>query len=90
MGANRLQEHLNFIVSNLSYEHIGGRKAILDLIGSLIHSFPEELLSNHCEFFFVPVALRLLKEEEYDFLDRLPYTAKTHTYGLATYREIDA
>ncbi len=48
-GDKRLRQHLEFLVSNLGYEHETGREAALDFVTVLINKFPEQLVAQWSE-----------------------------------------
>jgi len=47
LGKRRLQQHLDFLIRNLSYAHPSGRLSVMTLLRSLLSDFPPELLSVH-------------------------------------------
>ncbi|KAL0044331.1 hypothetical protein WJX82_000142 [Trebouxia sp. C0006] len=59
VGDRRLQQHLHFIITNLSYEHETGREAAIEMLKIIISKFPEELVNDWCEVFFLPLVQRL-------------------------------
>ncbi|KAL0018407.1 hypothetical protein WJX79_009395 [Trebouxia sp. C0005] len=59
VGDRRLQQHLHFIITNLSYEHETGREAAIEMLKVIISKFPEELVNDWCEVFFLPLVQRL-------------------------------
>jgi hypothetical protein len=48
-GEKRLEQHLQFLLANLSYEHASGRQAALDMLGVVLAKFPPELVSRWAE-----------------------------------------
>eukprot|EP00898_Chlorokybus_atmophyticus_P007671 jgi/Chlat1/7905/Chrsp67S07348 len=63
LGPRRLQHHLEFIVTNLMYEHSTGREAALEMLHLLVSKFPQVLLDEQAEFFFLPLVSRLVNDE---------------------------
>ncbi|KAL0035339.1 hypothetical protein WJX77_001780 [Trebouxia sp. C0004] len=59
VGDRRLQQHLHFIITNLSYEHETGREAAIEMLKIIISKFPEELVNDWCEVFFLPLVQRM-------------------------------
>ncbi|KAL1456497.1 hypothetical protein WDU94_001226 [Cyamophila willieti] len=57
-----LESHLSFILSQLDYEILEGRDCALDMIESILGTFPRQFVSNHCELVFVSLAARLVNE----------------------------
>lgn len=53
-GEKRLQEHLQFLLTNLSYEHESGREAALDMLTVVLQKFPEQLVSQWAEMVRCP------------------------------------
>uniref|UniRef100_S4RGK7 U3 small nucleolar RNA-associated protein 20 domain-containing protein n=1 Tax=Petromyzon marinus TaxID=7757 RepID=S4RGK7_PETMA len=58
----KLGEHLEFIVSQLTYEHESGRDSALEMLVSIFQSFPQELLLESSSLFFLPLALMLVND----------------------------
>lgn len=62
LGEKRLQEHLQFLLTNLAYEHESGREAALDMLGVVLSKFPEALVSQWAEMIFLPLVARLVND----------------------------
>ncbi|KAF3796079.1 Small subunit processome component 20-like protein [Nymphaea thermarum] len=58
----RLQQHLDFLVENMSYEHASGREAVLEMVYSIIKKFQPKAVGNLAETFILPLVLRLSNE----------------------------
>uniref|UniRef100_A0A8C4WNT3 Small subunit processome component 20 homolog n=1 Tax=Eptatretus burgeri TaxID=7764 RepID=A0A8C4WNT3_EPTBU len=58
----KLQEHLEFIISQLEYEHDTGRESALEILMTMFKLFPAALVEKHSGVFFLPLALMLGKE----------------------------
>lgn len=65
MKEKRRDHHINFIVNNLRYEHIQGRRATLDVMTWLITKLPEPMLDSKAQLFFLPLFLRLVNESDH-------------------------
>jgi U3 small nucleolar RNA-associated protein 20 len=63
LGQRRLQQHLEFLASNLAYEHPSGREAALEMIHATIVKFPEQLVDENGNFFFLPLVTRLVNDD---------------------------
>jgi U3 small nucleolar RNA-associated protein 20 len=63
IGDKRLQQHIDFIIRNLAYEHVGGREALLDLVYRMVNRFPNEVINARLELLFVPLVLRLVNDD---------------------------
>ncbi|XP_077399499.1 small subunit processome component 20 homolog [Vanacampus margaritifer] len=59
----RLQEHLNFIVAQLAYEHDTGRESALEMLASIFQTFPQILLIKYSNLFFAPLALVVVNDD---------------------------
>lgn len=59
----KLQRFLEFYVSQLSYEHETGRESALEMIESMLSTFPESMLIEYAGFFFVPLTSRLVNDD---------------------------
>ncbi|KAJ9439416.1 U3 small nucleolar RNA-associated protein 20 [Diplonema papillatum] len=64
MTPRKLDSHLDFIIRNLGYPVAAGRLALLGLLRIVFQRFPEELLKKDIEYFFVPLAHRLMADDE--------------------------
>ncbi|KAL4434124.1 hypothetical protein ABPG75_000565 [Micractinium tetrahymenae] len=62
LGEKRLQEHLQFLLTNLAYEHESGREAALDMLTVVLQKFPEQLVSQWAEMVFLPLVTRLVND----------------------------
>lgn len=64
LGAKRLQQHLDFLVANLSYEHTSGREAVLEMLHVIILKFPSTVVDEQAETFFLPLVTRLVNDSD--------------------------
>lgn len=49
LGADRLRQHLQFLLTNLAYEHESGREAALDMLSTVLNKFPAQLITDWAE-----------------------------------------
>lgn len=49
LGTQRLQQHVQFLLINVSYDHEQGRVAALDMLDAVVTKFPVEVISNWAE-----------------------------------------
>ncbi|KAM9846103.1 small subunit processome component 20 homolog [Aulostomus maculatus] len=59
----KLQEHLDFIVAQLAYEHDTGRESVLEMLAYIFQTFPQNLLLKHSGLFFAPLALAVVNDD---------------------------
>jgi U3 small nucleolar RNA-associated protein 20 len=59
----KLRQHLEFYVSQLDYEHETGRESALEMLATAFATFPQRLLVEYADFFFVPLASRLVNDD---------------------------
>ncbi|XP_076861032.1 LOW QUALITY PROTEIN: small subunit processome component 20 homolog [Brachyhypopomus gauderio] len=59
----KLRGHLDFIVSQLSYEYDTGRQSALEMMAFIFQTFPQPLLLEHCGLFFVPLSLTTVNDD---------------------------
>ncbi|CAN6446079.1 unnamed protein product [Victoria cruziana] len=60
----RLQQHLDFLKENMSYEHASGREAVLEMVYSIIKKFQPKAVTNLAETYIVPLVQRLSNEHD--------------------------
>ncbi|MCO5560984.1 hypothetical protein L7F22_014604 [Adiantum nelumboides] len=63
LGSRRLQQHLDFLVTNLSYVNSTGREAVLEMLHTIIVKFPAQAIDEQLETFFLPLVTRLVNDE---------------------------
>ncbi|XP_019108873.2 small subunit processome component 20 homolog isoform X2 [Larimichthys crocea] len=59
----KLKVHLDFVVSQLHYEHDTGRESVLEMLAYIFQTFPKNLLLNHSGLFFAPLALVVVNDD---------------------------
>ncbi|KAL5708838.1 hypothetical protein ACHQM5_019594 [Ranunculus cassubicifolius] len=64
LAKKRLQQHLDFLLSNLSYEHSTGREAVLEMLHAVIVKFPKQTVDEHSRAFFIPLVVCLANEQD--------------------------
>jgi len=62
LGDKRLQSHLQFLLTNLSYQHESGREAVLDMLEVMIRKFPSQLIGSWADTVALPLILRLVND----------------------------
>ncbi|KAH7288543.1 hypothetical protein KP509_31G030600 [Ceratopteris richardii] len=63
LGSRRLQQHLDFLVVNLSYVNATGREAVLEMLHAVIVKFPAQAIDEQFETVFLPLVTRLLNDD---------------------------
>ncbi|KAL7177187.1 hypothetical protein ACSBR2_030511 [Camellia fascicularis] len=53
LSEKRLQQHLDFLLSNLRYEHSTGREAVLEMLHAIVIKFPKAIIDEHSQTIFV-------------------------------------
>ncbi|XP_051911593.1 small subunit processome component 20 homolog [Hippocampus zosterae] len=59
----KLQDHLDFIVAQLAYEHDTGRESALEMLAYVFQTFPQTLLRRYSNIFFAPLALVVVNDD---------------------------
>nr|XP_046234375.1 small subunit processome component 20 homolog isoform X2 [Scatophagus argus] len=59
----KLTGHLDFVVSQLRYEHDTGRESALEMLAYIFQTFPQNLLLNNSSLFFAPLALVVVNDD---------------------------
>lgn len=62
MGEKRLEAHLQFLLTNLAYEHETGRAAAIATLAAAVEKFPPPVLAARAELLFVPLVARLVND----------------------------
>ena len=62
LSPQRLQSHVQFLLTNTSYEHESGRESALHMLSTILLKFPEEVINNWAEMLFLPLVVRLVND----------------------------
>lgn len=64
ISGKRLQQHLDFLLSNLRYEHSTGREAILEMLHAVIMKFPISIIDEQSQTFFLHLVVCLANDRD--------------------------
>lgn len=64
LSQKRLQQHLDFLLANLRYEHSTGREAVLEMIHTIIMKFPPQVVNEQSQTLFVQLVVCLANDSE--------------------------
>ncbi|KAJ8506605.1 hypothetical protein OPV22_007491 [Ensete ventricosum] len=64
LSDKRLQQHMDFLLSNLSYEHSTGREAVLEMLHAILIKFPKSVVDNQAQSFFLHLVVALANESD--------------------------
>ncbi|XP_058787152.1 uncharacterized protein LOC131661580 [Vicia villosa] len=64
LSQKRLQQHLDFLLSNLRYEHSTGRESVLEMIRDIIGKFPGNVLDEQSQTFFLHLVACLANDND--------------------------
>lgn len=84
LSRKRLRAHVDFFIRHLGYEHEPGRMAVLNMLSSCVARFPDTVLSEHAEAFYVALVARLAVEAASACRKRIGEVL------IALYRRVDA
>ncbi|KAK8959123.1 hypothetical protein KSP40_PGU003577 [Platanthera guangdongensis] len=59
-----LQQHMDFLLSNLSYEHPSGRKSVLEMLHAILIKFPKSAIDSHVQAFFLHLVAAVANEQD--------------------------
>ncbi len=62
LGNKRLEQHLQFFLSNMAYEHESGREASILLMEAIVRKFPQHVLNTWADKFFIFFITRIVNE----------------------------
>ncbi|TVU34273.1 hypothetical protein EJB05_16104 [Eragrostis curvula] len=66
LGEKRLQQHIDFFLANLSYEHASGREAVLEMLHDILTRFPQRVIDDQGQTFFLHLVLALSNEQHHN------------------------
>ncbi|KAL2486861.1 ARM repeat superfamily protein [Abeliophyllum distichum] len=64
LSEKRLQQHLDFFLANLRYEHSTGREAVLEMLHAIIMKFPKTILDKQSETLFMHLVVCLANDQD--------------------------
>ncbi|OWM88808.1 hypothetical protein CDL15_Pgr020762 [Punica granatum] len=64
LSQKRLQQHLDFLLSNLRYEHSSGREAVLEMLHAVVVKFPKNVLDEQAKTIFIDLVLCLANDHD--------------------------
>ncbi|KAL6992170.1 hypothetical protein U1Q18_010277 [Sarracenia purpurea var. burkii] len=64
LSEKRLQQHLDFLLSNLRYEHSTGREAVLEMLHAIVIKFPKTIVDEHSQAIFVHLVVCLANDSD--------------------------
>ncbi|PKA51950.1 hypothetical protein AXF42_Ash008179 [Apostasia shenzhenica] len=64
LSEKRMLQHLNFLLTNLSYEHASGREAVLEMLHTILMKFPKGHFDSYAETFFLHLVVALANERD--------------------------
>uniref|UniRef100_A0A453EZ34 HTH arsR-type domain-containing protein n=2 Tax=Aegilops tauschii subsp. strangulata TaxID=200361 RepID=A0A453EZ34_AEGTS len=63
LSGKRLQQHIDFFLTNLSYEHASGREAVLQMLHDILTRFPQRIIDDQGQTFFLHLVVALANEQ---------------------------
>ncbi|KAH6786084.1 hypothetical protein C2S51_038539 [Perilla frutescens var. frutescens] len=64
ISQKRWQQHLDFLLANMSYEHSTGREAVLEMLHTIILKFPRNVVDAQSQTLFVHLVLCLANDDD--------------------------
>lgn len=64
LSDKRLQQHLDFLLTNLSYEHSSGREAVLEMLHAVLVKFPKSVVDSQAQTFFLHLVVALANDRD--------------------------
>ncbi|GAB2295684.1 hypothetical protein Dimus_029838 [Dionaea muscipula] len=64
LSQKRMQQHLDFLIINLRYEHVTGREAVLEMIRVVIQKFPQTFVDEQAQMLFFALVERLANDPD--------------------------
>ncbi|BBN08979.1 U3 small nucleolar RNA-associated protein 20 [Marchantia polymorpha subsp. ruderalis] len=63
LGQKRLQQHLDFFITNVGYVETSGREAALEMLHTIILKFPDAVVEEQADSMFFPLVTRLVNDD---------------------------
>uniref|UniRef100_A0ACD5UJH9 Uncharacterized protein n=1 Tax=Avena sativa TaxID=4498 RepID=A0ACD5UJH9_AVESA len=63
LSEKRIQQHIDFFLTNLSYEHASGREAVLEMLHDILTRFPQRIIDDQGQTFFLNLVVALANEQ---------------------------
>ncbi|KAL3687831.1 hypothetical protein R1sor_014140 [Riccia sorocarpa] len=63
LGPKRLQQHLDYFITNIGYVEASGREASLEMLHTVIVKFPDTVVEEQGDSMFFPLVTRLVNDE---------------------------
>ncbi|KAL9232759.1 hypothetical protein vseg_007829 [Gypsophila vaccaria] len=64
LSQKRRDQHLDFLVAGLRYEHASGREAVLDMLKAIIKKFPDSIINEQSQTFFIHLVVALANDND--------------------------
>ncbi|KAK9671440.1 hypothetical protein RND81_12G030400 [Saponaria officinalis] len=64
LSQKRRDQHLDFLVAGLRYEHASGREAVLDMLKTIIKRFPDSIINEQSQTLFIHLVLALANDND--------------------------
>lgn len=78
-----LESHLSFILSQLDYEILEGRDCALEMIDSILITFPRTFVADNCDLLYVSLAARLINEPQPELRKKIAALLRKLMSGVA-------
>jgi U3 small nucleolar RNA-associated protein 20 len=63
LSDKRVDQSLQYLLKNMSFEYEGGRRAVLGCLQSVVEKFPPDVLSARAQLFFLRLSLQVVQDE---------------------------
>ncbi|XP_051172265.1 small subunit processome component 20 homolog [Leptopilina boulardi] len=91
----KVQEHVEFFVTQLNYELQPGRMSVLEMLHSIVKGFPIKVLIKHAVYLFVAIGIRIINDDDpmckklcakciQDMLERMPNNKRNELFDIVT------
>ncbi|XP_021290199.1 small subunit processome component 20 homolog isoform X1 [Herrania umbratica] len=64
LSEKRLQQHLDFLLANLRYEHPTGRESVLEMLHAIMIKFPKSIVDEQSQTIFVHLVVCLANDQD--------------------------
>ena len=63
ISAERMKKELKQLIVNIQFDGVEGRHSAISMVGAVLSKFPDPVIVEHCQLFFLPLTMQLGNDE---------------------------